>query len=346
MSPTDTAYADAVRLAAKAAMTEYDLPAPISVKPIRLLNNAVFAVTAGDRRRFALRVHRPRYRPAEHTRSELAFLDSVQQPLGAAGVRVPAPVRAKDGSLSVTVTVPGLDGAATQTLTCDLLTWVDGEVRRPEAGLGPRGVHQIGRALAHLHLTSESFAAPQGFDLPTWDPKSLFTEASHYRPGPFRDLLSAADRSDFDAVAAQTAEIFDRLGDGREAFGIVHHDFILGNCHTVRTRQGWSVGVLDFDESGWGHYLADLGPILGNLSDYPHFRRLRAAFLDGYRSVRALPVELEVHLPVLMAARHAAQCLWAAGLVNSNGSAEVDTAEHIAYRMWEVRRCMAMRTDR
>ena len=95
MSPTDTAYADAVRFAAEAALNEYDLPTPVSVEPIRLLNNAVFAVTAGDRSRYALRVHRPRYRLAEHTRSELVFLDSVQQPLTDAGVRVPVPVRAE-----------------------------------------------------------------------------------------------------------------------------------------------------------------------------------------------------------------------------------------------------------
>ncbi|MEV3936252.1 phosphotransferase [Glycomyces sp. NPDC049804] len=248
----------------------------------------------------------------------------------------PKPVPANDGALSLAVTSPG-DG---RTLHCDLLTWVEGDVRRPGTGLGRSGVRETGRALAHLHRAAASFTPPAGFDLPVWDARALFTEDSPYRPGPFRDLLAPADRSRFDHVAARTAAILDRLGDDPEAFGVVHHDFILGNCHTRRTPQGWSIGVLDFDETGWGHYLADMGPVLGNLSDYPHFRRLRAAFLAGYRSVRPLPVDLEAHLPVLMAARHTAQCLWAAGLVHSNGSEEVDTAEHIAYRMREVRRCL------
>ncbi len=305
-----------------------------------MLNNAVFAVTAADGRRYALRVHRPRYRLPEHTRSELAFLNAVHEPLAEAAIRVPKPVPAKDGALSVAVDLP--TGDEPQTVHCDLLTWVEGSVRRPESGLGPRGVHQIGRALAHLHRAAETFTAPEGFHLPTWDARTLFTEDSPHRPGPLHELLSADDRKLFDTVADRTIVIFDRLGSGPDAYGIVHHDFILLNCLTVRTARGWSVGVIDFDDSGWGHCLADLGPVLGNLSDYPHFRRLRASFLDGYRSARALPRELEAHLPVLMAARHAAQCLWAAGLVHSTGSAEVDTAEHIAYRMWEVRRCLAM----
>ncbi|GAB3996072.1 hypothetical protein GCM10029992_15050 [Glycomyces albus] len=181
-------------------------------------------------------------------------------------------------------------------------------------------MRQIGRALAHLHRAAAAFEPPPGFSVPTWDAEAMFTERSQYRPGPFRDRLDRADLEVFDAVAEQTAQIFEDLGDDGDAFGLIHNDFILGNCHPVRTPRGWSVGVIDFDECGWGHFLYDLAPVMGNLSDYPHFRRLRAAFLDGYRSVRALPEHLEAHLPVLMAARHANHVLWASGLEYSNGS--------------------------
>jgi Ser/Thr protein kinase RdoA (MazF antagonist) len=57
-----------------------------------LLNNAVYAVTAGDGTRFALRVHRPLYRLPEHSRSELQFLESAHATLTGAGIRVPVPV--------------------------------------------------------------------------------------------------------------------------------------------------------------------------------------------------------------------------------------------------------------
>jgi Ser/Thr protein kinase RdoA (MazF antagonist) len=336
-----TPYAEAARRAAESALTAYDLPSSATLEPIRLLNNAVYAVTTRNER-FVLRVHRPHYRQPEHIRSELDFLDAVHANLAAAGVRVPKPVPAKYGARTVAFPLPGHD----IIVHCDLLTWVDGRVRRPGTGLGPDGVHQIGRALAHLHRAAETFTRPADFQLPTWNSRALFTEDSPYRPGRFRDMLTPADRSAFDTVADQTTQILDHLGHGPDAYGIVHHDFILLNCHPKRTPQSWSIGVIDFDETGWGHYLADLAPILGNLSDYPHYPALRTAFLNGYRTVRDLPAELETHLPVLMAARHAAQCLWAAGLAHSNGSEAVDTAEHLAYRMWEIRRCLAMRDDR
>lgn len=344
MPPNATDYRDTVGTTAEAALAAYDLPEPVRSAPIRLLNNAVYAVTAGDGTRFALRVHRPRYRLPEHSHSELQFLESAHTTLAHAGIRVPAPVRTRAGALTVQVVLQAEADHRSRHAICDLLTWVDGKVRRPGGGLGVRGVHQVGRTLAELHRTAAEFEAPTDFGLPTWDTEALFTEQSPYRPGPFRELLTEADSAVFDEVANRTERIFrmlERRGDG---YGIVHHDFILGNCHTVRTGKGWSVGVIDFDECGWGHFLYDLAPVLGNLYDYRHFRVLCRAFLEGYRSVRSLPVEFEAFLPVLMAARHAAQILWAAGLVHSNGSPELDTAEHIAYRMHEVRRCLAMST--
>jgi Ser/Thr protein kinase RdoA (MazF antagonist) len=49
-------------------------------------------------------------------------------------------------------------------------------------------------------------------------------------------------------------------------------------------------------------------------ADWPDaYARLRRAFLDGYRSRRPLPVEQELHLPVLMAARYALTLTWLAG---------------------------------
>ena len=342
MPPSATGPKDTGGTAAETALAAYDLPEPVRSAPIRLLNNAVHAVTAGDGTRFALRVHRPRYRLPEHSRSELRFLESAHATLAGAGIRVPTPVRTRAGALTVQVDLPPEADNGAHHATCDLLTWVDGKVRRPEAGLGIRGVHQVGRALAELHRAAEGFEVPMDFDLPTWDVEALFTEQSPYRPGAFRDFLSDADSAVFDEVADRTERIFRMLERRSDGYGIVHHDFILGNCHTVRTGQGWSVGVFDFDECGWGHFLYDLAPVLGNLYDYRHFRVLYRVFLEGYRSVRALPVEFEAHLPMLMAARHAAQILWAAGLVHSNGSLELDTAEHIAYRMREVRRCLAL----
>jgi Ser/Thr protein kinase RdoA (MazF antagonist) len=93
-------------------------------------------------------------------------------------------------------------------------------------------------------------------------------------------------------------------------------------------------------------FLYDLAPLLGNLSDSARFRVLARAFLEGYRRVRALPAGAEADLPVLMAARHAASCLWAAGLARHGsgvGASAVDPGRHITVRLAEMRRCLALR---
>lgn len=332
--PTTESFGDDTEKIVDAALAEYDLPDRLQVTPIRVLKNSVHAVTTADGRRFALRLHRDD-RAAEHIIAELTFLAAVHERIAAERVEVPAPVPATDGRLMVTVDLP------TGPAHCDLLTWVPGKARRPGDGFGVRGVHQLGRALAHVHRASAEFDAPPGFTLPRWDAATVF--AGLRGTAPVTEFVSGADLELLESVAARTEQVFASLGTGRDAYGLIHNDFILGNCHSTRSRpHAWQIGVLDFDDSAWGHYLYDFAPMMGNLSDYPHYTRLREAFLAGYRTARPLPGGLEAHLPVLMAARHAYMCLWAAGLSQRPGDPEFDKAFHIDYRLGETRRCLAM----
>lgn len=254
-----------------------------------------------------LRVHRPGYRTAANTRAELTYLRGLGDALGGADVALPQPVPTRDGDLVVEH-----DGRH-----CDLLTWIDGEVRRPESGLDKPAVRQLGRTLALMHNAADNITEP--LDLPRWDADGMFTAAA----SPFRpllgidEILSTSDRADFDDIAERTRAIFAELN---EDFGIIHFDYILGNIHFSRNGSDWRVGVIDFDDCGMGYYLYDLCPVLGNLAGYPggtynpDYPVLRDAFLSGYRTARPLPAEWERHLPVLMAVRHTNHCFLTAGL--------------------------------
>jgi Ser/Thr protein kinase RdoA (MazF antagonist) len=309
---------------ATAALEAYDLR-PVSVQPIRLTNNAVFEVRTNGAR-FALRIHRPDYRSLAHIRSELHLLEVVQEQL-----RVPRPVPARRGELVVEV------GGR----HCDLLTWVEGRVLRPGRGLGPRAVHEIGKTLGRLHAVAERFEPPPGFELPRWDADAMFTEASPFRPGRLDELMSSEDWSLFQHVEERARAVFASLERDGATIGVIHADFILLNCHLVQRAHGWDVGVIDFDDLGWGYFLYDMCPLLGNLADFPGYAGLRREFLAGYRSVRPLPRTLEAHLPVLMAARHAKACAWVAGIERTSGTGP-PVAEHIAYRMDQIRHCLAL----
>jgi Ser/Thr protein kinase RdoA (MazF antagonist) len=298
-------------------LAEYDLVGARAV-PIRTTNNTVYEVTA-DGFHGVLRVHRPEYRTAAHVRSELKFLSADAE----TGVRVPEPVPTRDGAVVV-------DGET----VCDLLTWVDGEVLRPGRGLGIEATRALGDALGRIHAVAEAFVAPEALELPRWDGETMFT-------GIRDDLLDDAQRTTLSTVVGQTNETLDALQREGSPYGPLHFDFILGNCHLARRGGRWSAGVIDFDDLGWGHLLYDLAPLLGNLVEFPGYRARRRAFLDGYRGVRALPEASERHLPVLMAARHAASCAWLFEIHRTTGDGPpID--RHLAYRFDEMRRCLAL----
>jgi Ser/Thr protein kinase RdoA (MazF antagonist) len=316
---------------ARAALEAYDLPPDAELTPIRLLNNAVFAVSAGDAR-LVLRIHRLDYRDLAHIRSELEFLVFLGEQVEGTRVHVPRPVAARSGEMVVDA----------HGRFCSLLTWVEGRVLRPGRGLGPRATHELGRALARLHDAAERFRPSSGFEVPTWDADGMFTEASPYRPGRFQEQLSCEDQALFRVVEERTRATFDLLERDGHVMRVIHSDLVLVNTHLRRRRDGWEVGVLDFDDLGWGHLLYDLCPLLGNLFDFPAtYPPLRREFLAGYRSVRSLPPELEVHLPVLMAARHAEVCVWLFGVHRTTGAGP-PIAEHVAYRMDAIRHCLAL----
>jgi Ser/Thr protein kinase RdoA (MazF antagonist) len=324
---------------ARQALRLYGL-ADADLAPIRLTNNAVFEVRPRDHvDRLVLRVHRPGYRTAGETGSELQFLAVLDEQLRGTAVTVPRPVAALDGRLLVQVsaTVQGQNA----TRQCDLLTWIGGRVLRPTRGLGPRLTFLLGEALGRIHSVAEAFQPSAGFELPRWDADALFTLASPFRPGRLDRLLSLEDWNLVQQVAERTRAAFAELERGGAQMRVIHADYILGNCLFRRSGNAWQLGVLDFDDLGWGYFAYDLCPLLGNLADFPNYTTLRRLFLDGYRSVRDLPSELEPHLPILMAARHAVSCAWLAGMERT-GMARVPVAEHLAIRMQQIRQCLAL----
>jgi Ser/Thr protein kinase RdoA (MazF antagonist) len=323
---------------AQSALGGYDLPGPLSLRPLAFGLNATFEVRAGAAR-YVLRVHRAGYRTPTQIRSELEFVRAVGAELRG-DPALPMPVPGRHGELVVAAEHQG------ERRSCDLLTWVDGRVLVPGDGLGVGGVRALGRALGRLHNAAATFRPPAGFEAPVWDADAMFdAAASPFRPAlGIEDVLAPKDRGLFDEIADRTRVVFDALGRGTDAFGVTHIDFILGNCFLRRGRAGWNVSVFDFDDCGWGYFLYDLCPLLGNLAGYPGaiignpaYPRLRDEFLTGYRSARQLPVEWEKHLPLLIAARHANHCL-----LTARPDVSPTPADDAAWRMGMARRCLEL----
>lgn len=316
----------------RAALSAYDVPDGTVVRLIRVLNNAVHEVVLPDGSRYALRVHRTAHRSVEQTRSELLFVREVRDRLEGTGITVPLSIPTRAGDL--VVALPDRQHA-------DLTTWVEGAPLRPDTGLDVDATTQLGAALAHVHRTSDEFQPPLDFQLPRWDADGMFSWAAAFGLVELDELIPAQDKALFDDIIERTRLVLDRLRQRGDRLQVVHFDFILGNCHLRRSDAGWHVGVLDFDDCGWGYPLYDLSPLLGNLADFSDsYPTLSKAFLDGYRGVRELSAEDEADLPLLMAARHASMCFKIAGMDRTGGNSPA-AAEHIAQRMQLARECLA-----
>ena len=291
------------------------------VDHVRTLHNTVFSLTrrATAEPSWALRLHRTGWRSADQVAAELALLEFLDQQLPTA-VSVPRPARTATGDLVVE--------AAGRLYS--LLVWIPGAPMRPDTGLDASAVRLLGRGLGAIHSALDG--SPGAGTAPVqWDADALFTSTSPGLMGTdfaaLDDVLDPTDRELFAQIADRTRMTFDHTDD----WGLLHGDYILGNCHWPAGAGTRRLGILDFDDFGFGPRPYDLGAVLGNLLDFAEsWPDNAAALVAGYRSAHELPDAAVAELPIMMAARHASMCLWLLGNASPDRGPDLD---HIRLRM-------------
>jgi Ser/Thr protein kinase RdoA (MazF antagonist) len=232
---------------------------------LRDRENVVYemALPAG---RAALRLHRVGYQSAAAIRSELWWYDALAQ----AGVPVPAALPSLGGDVLVTLS-NGRHASAIQ--------WLEGEA------LGEAGVpfalplaqvldlhHALGALLARLHRATDGLSLPEGFIRPRWDLDGLVGEAPFW--GRFWDHpLASADQR---AMLIRARDgLRERLAGNQ---GLIHADVLRENVLV----DGGHVALIDFDDSGFGFRLYDLGTVLSQNLYEPAYPAIRDALMAGY----------------------------------------------------------------
>jgi len=150
--------------------------------------NIVYRVDTEQGESFALRIRRVGYRSDVEISSELDWMAMLSQE----GVHVPQPVSTSDGSRLAHV---GMYRA-------DLVTWLEG---KPLGSSGERlqltdaikTFRTLGRTAARIHLLSDQWVLPAGFERPSWDNDALLGESPLW--GRFWDCpgLSTSDTALF-----------------------------------------------------------------------------------------------------------------------------------------------------
>jgi Ser/Thr protein kinase RdoA (MazF antagonist) len=261
----------------RAALAE----AGVKEAELSLLNvseNATYLVTEADGGRSVLRVHRLGYHSRQAIESELAWMDALR---AQAGIRTPRVLPAADGRRVITVPA---DGARRHCVRMEFLPGTE----PAGADGGPAALAhfaELGAITARMHAHARSWGRPAWFTRFRWDDDDAFGVGMAGTPGrwgPWRDGVGVgpAEANILERLESRLRERLAGYGRGPESFGLIPADTRLAN---LLVHDG-TTAVIDFDDSGFGWYLYDLGTSVSFFEDDPAVPGLVAAWLDGYRT--------------------------------------------------------------
>lgn len=224
----------------------------------------------------ALRLHRQGYQGAAAIRAEIWWTGA----LAAAGVPVPTPLPAQDGARLVTLD----DGRHASAVR-----WLEGEP------LGTAGVpfaqplpvvlarhRRLGQLVAQVHAATDRLTFPTDWPRPTWDREGLAGETPVWGRFWEHPAATAAER---DGLRAARDLLRERLGG---PVAPVHADVLRENVLV----DGDHLSLIDFDDSGRGYRLYDLGTVLSQNLYEPAYPAIRDALAEGYGTTDVATVEL------------------------------------------------------
>ena len=224
--------------------------------------------------------------------------------LADAGLPVPRPIRAPGDTLVVRLA----DGRFASALA-----WVDG------AAIGVAGEplpgtvtdqarlhHALGYLLGKLHAATDRLRLPPVFHRPRWDVEGLVGDNPFW--GRFWDhpALYAAEAALLTRARQWAgARLADHAAAGGDQ-GLIHADVLREN---VMACDG-TLWLIDFDDSGFGFRLYDLGTALSQNLDEPHLPQIADALIEGYAARRPLSAEDRAMVPVFTLLRCLASVGW------------------------------------
>jgi homoserine kinase type II len=232
-------------------------------------SNYMLTTDAGN---FILTLYEKRVDPAD-----LPFFLGLMQHLADNGINCPLPVKMKDGE--TLGTLAGRPAA--------IISFLDGfEIRRPK----PRHCHEVGKALAQMHLAGQGFALKRTNALTLKDWRPLF-EKSEARANEVQDGLRGDILAELDHLEANWRSDLPK--------GIIHADLFTDNAFFLKDRLS---GIIDFYFACNDILAYDLATCLNAWcfeTDWSFNTTKAMALVRGYESVRPLSSEEFDTLPLL-----------------------------------------------
>jgi Ser/Thr protein kinase RdoA (MazF antagonist) len=268
------------------ALRVYDLDVTRCAYVARAFNT-VFRVDAANGSSYALRVSPSLRIHADGCEvEEAAWLAALRRD---AGLPVPEVIPARDGSVVVWTSIPGVPDAR----SCVLFEWVGGRPLRERLRADlVRGVGEL-TAVVHQHGAGYASEPPAGV--------LIADRVLYFRAAPRLDELRPAYGSLLDDALDRAQEAIDRLWrDPPHAPHLLHGDLQSGNVMVHRDQ----LTLIDFQDLIWGFEVQDVSIALLALEQHGDTGSWSHAFRSGYETVQPWPDAEPATIAALRAARH------------------------------------------
>lgn len=298
MAPDSPKHLALVRRAASAWRLE-----ATEVTLVSHAENLVYRVNTASGESVALRLHRPGYHTLPELRSEQMWTSALNR----AGIQVPVGRALADGEYYREVVLP-----QGERRYAGVVEWLEGvplwDLVESESDTEVLAGHYrtVGGLAARIHNQAAAWTTPAGFGRHHLDADGFMGEHPFW--GPFWDLpeLTVAQRDLIQRTRHYIYETLTALDRSPDHYSMIHADLHAGNLLV----DGARVTVIDFDDAGFGWHIYEMAVTLFYVTNQPVGPLLRDAFVEGYRSARALTDETLALLPVFDLVRALALLGW------------------------------------
>jgi Ser/Thr protein kinase RdoA (MazF antagonist) len=167
--------------------------------------------------------------------------------------------------------------------------------------LSSENYHKYGQILAKLHDHASTLRPLPPYIQPKkWDKVFYYPDEPVVYNTPEYSHLFPPERIELvEAVIERADEVFARLFADKEGLILIHGDLHFWNVHFYRGE----LYLIDFEDVNLGYPVQDIAVTLLYGRERDGYAEWKAAFEQGYRSVRQWPAESERTIRTLMAAR-------------------------------------------
>lgn len=276
---------------ARRALTHWAMP-EATIRLAAARENTVYEVTDGPTR-MALRLHRPGYRTDRELQAELDWMAATAR----GGLSVPAPIPTRTGALLIHV-----DG-----VQIDALGWLSGQTLTkvlPTKSASERLqlFTTLGQSLARLHLISDAWQPPTGFERVHWNRDGLLGDTPVWDQFWRNPALSPQQQKLFESFREAATTALMQLGETLD-YGLIHADLAPDNVLC----DGPHLNFIDFDDGGFGYRLFDIATALIKHRASPSYPDLQTALIKGYTAIRSIDLS---QLNLFMAIRAVTYVGW------------------------------------